>query len=459
MKSSSFLLLVPVFVLMLSALLADDLRAEPRVVAEAGRAAVAGEQRQALPRQLTLVAAQELAVLHSPVIAGARERIREQEGVIIEARAGLLPRFEAVGQYDFTDQNRIESFGPEATPLDQSWRAELLVAYTIYNGGFARANTRAARAAEKAAENRMRAVVNTVLLEVTLRYFDAMLASDQIEVLEKALAVLEEQLTDATNRFEAGTGPQFNVLQAEVALANARPPLVRARSQRRLAIDQLRRAIGLDYPAGAEADQMSILSTWPDNRLRESLSEALVKAAQERPELAAAAADIEAARERYRAEVALTRPRVEAIGGYGVQSESFSTRPTSAMYGWTAGLRVSVPLFDLGTREGREIQADSRIRQSEYAEETTRLDIEGEVREAWLLLEEAREILATSQLVVQQANEALRLARSSFEAGTVTQLEVLQSQLGLTRSESEEIEAQHLFHSALARLRRAMGDL
>lgn len=411
-----------------------------------------------LPQALSLPQALELAVRHSPVIAEARERIREQEGVIIEARAGLMPRFEAVARYDATDPNRIESFGPEATPLDQSWSTEVLVSYTVYNGGRDQANTRAARAAASAAENRMRAVVNTVMLEIALRYFDALLASDRIEVQQQALSVLEEQLGDATNRFEAGTGPQFNVLQAEVALANARPPLVRARSQRRLAIDQLRLAIGLDYADGSDHDQVRLLSQWPDASVRENLAGALAEAIDQRPELTAAAADIEAARERYRAELALTRPQVDLVAGYGVVSESFSSSPTSGMAGWTAGVRVSVPLFDLGRARGRQIQADSRIRQSQLSADQVRLDIEGEVREAWLSLEEAREILDTSQLVVEQATEALRLARSGFEAGTATQLEILQSQLELTRARSEEVEAQHLFHTALSRLRRAMGN-
>ncbi len=430
-------------------------RAAEQVVASATGSSRAHDK---LPLALTLPQALELAVRHSPVIAEARERIREQEGVVIEARAGLMPRFEAVGQYDATDPNRIESFGPGATPLDQSWRTEVLISYTVYNGGRDQANTRAARATEQAAENRMRAVVNTVMLEIALRYFDALLAGDRIDVQQQALGVLEEQLTDASNRFEAGTGPQFNVLQAEVALANARPPLVRARSQRRLAVDRLRLAIGLDYPDGADYDQVRLLSQWPDAGVRENLTAALASAMEQRPELAAAAADIEAAHERYRAEIALTRPQVDLVAGYGLQSESFSSSPTSALHGWTAGVRVSVPLFDLGRARGREIQANSRIRQSQLTADQARLEIEGEVREAWLLLEEAREILDTSQLVVEQATEALRLARSGFEAGTATQLEVLQSQLELTRARSEEVEAQHLFHTALSRLRRAMGN-
>ncbi|MCB1080073.1 MAG: TolC family protein, partial [Verrucomicrobiae bacterium] len=85
--------------------------------------------------------------------------------------------------------------------------------------------------------------------------------------------------------------------------------------------------------------------------------------------------------------------------------------------------------------------------------------IEGEVRDAWVAWEEGSTILDSSHKVVEQAEEALRLARASFEAGAATQLDVLQSQLELTRARLEEATALHTYHTALAGLRRAMGDI
>ena len=86
-------------------------------------------------------------------------------------------------------------------------------------------------------------------------------------------------------------------------------------------------------------------------------------------------------------------------------------------------------------------------------------DIEGEVRDAWVAWEEGSTILESSKRVVEQADEALRLARSSFEAGAATQLDVLQSQLELTRARLEEAVALHTYHTALATVRRAMGEI
>src|SRR5205823_11038631 len=86
-----------------------------------------------------------------------------------------------------------------------------------------------------------------------------------IDVQGESIHLLERQLGDQENRFKAGTVPRFNVLQAEVALANARPALIRARNNSN--IDELRLAklLGIEYetarPGTAPIHPVGELST------------------------------------------------------------------------------------------------------------------------------------------------------------------------------------------------------
>src|SRR5947209_13802183 len=68
-----------------------------------------------------------------------------------------------------------------------------------------------------------------------------------IGVQEQSVHLLESQLKDQQNRFEAGTVPRFNVLQAEVALYNQIPNLISARNAFRISQLQLAKTLGLDY--------------------------------------------------------------------------------------------------------------------------------------------------------------------------------------------------------------------
>ena len=412
-----------------------------------------------MEREVTLPAAMQLAMEHSPALAMARAGIKEQLGVRITAKAAMLPTIDGVAQYNATDGNRIESFGPTITPLDQSWLAGVGITYVIYNGGGRLAGVRGAEAAVKTAEDRMRAAVNDVLLEVARAYFDALLARDRIAVQEEAQKLLGEQLDTARKRFDAGTGQQFAVLQAEVSLANARPALINAKSSYKLAIERLRTAAGVDYPPGMDGSDVRLTGVWPSSECPASLEAALQAAAVKRPELAAAQSAVEQARQAMAVEVARMRPQVAATGGYGVEGRRFADDIIEdPLRGWTAGLEIRIPLIDVGQARGRRQQADARVEAALGALRERELSVQGEVRQAWLAVEEAREILATSSLVVKQAEEALRLARAGFDAGAGTQLEVLESRFALTQARLNEITAKHQFHTAVASLRRASGE-
>ena len=71
---------------------------------------------------------------------------------------------------------------------------------------------------------------------------NTLLNRELITVQEESVKLLSSQLKDQQNRFEAGTVPRFNVLQAEVALANQQPVLIGARGSYYLALVQLAEA-------------------------------------------------------------------------------------------------------------------------------------------------------------------------------------------------------------------------
>ena len=89
-------------------------------------------------------------------------------------------------------------------------------------------------------------------------------------------------------------------------------------------------------------------------------------------------------------------------------------------------------------------------------DDTTRR-IELEVRTAYSNFIEAREVLESQKKVVEEAEEALRLARAREQAGTGTQLDVLSAQTALTDARSTQIQALHDYDAARARLQRAAG--
>jgi outer membrane protein TolC len=80
-----------------------------------------------------------------------------------------------------------------------------------------------------------------------------------------------------------------------------------------------------------------------------------------------------------------------------------------------------------------------------------------EVRTAFSNFREADEVLKSQEKVVEEGEEALRLAKARNEAGTATQLDVLSAQTALTEARTTQVQALHDYAVARARLERAVG--
>jgi outer membrane protein TolC len=302
------------------------------------------------------------------------------------------------------------------------------------------------------------AAVADAVFEVQSAYFAVLLAAQQIQVRQASVELLEQELADTTRRFEAGTVPRFNVLRAEVELANARPALIRTRNAHRIAKDQLATLLGFDAPREATGDIPLILSgklealPWtlplPDvistALSRRTELEALRKAQALRWE------DVVSAKARY-------RPSLQAFAGYEARSTIFSPNLAHEVHGWTTGVQLSWDIFDGGLTRGRVKEAEAQYRRSSVELNDAGRQVELEARSAHSAFVEAQEVLQSQEKVLEAAEESLRLARARYEAGTSTQLDVLGAQTALTEARTTQVQALHGYAVARARLERATG--
>lgn len=415
---------------------------------------------QDVPERLDLPNALAYALDNNYAIRAARERIREQDGLLIETRAANLPGVSLNGGYAVTDRGLNESFGPGTPALaDESWRLAINLRQNLYSGGGVRASLESQRLGRDAALLELQSVIEAVLLEVRVRYFSVLLERERIGVQEESVAVLTRQLENARNRFDAGSISQFEVLRAEVELANAQPPLIRARNQYRIAIDELRRVLGFDHRTPGNVRKvpefLGELAYVPvDYALESSLDRALAR----RPELTRLQRLAESAESAVVSARAGRLPVVDAVAGYQMRSSQFSSRLDDAREGWQVGVEANWAIFDGRRTSGREAQARSRLNQTRLLGDEQRLEVEVEVRRAHSSLQEASELAAAARRVVAQAVEALRLSESRYSAGSATQLDVLQARVSLTQARTNQLEANYSHMVAVATLRRVIGE-
>lgn len=407
----------------------------------------------ALPRPLTLESALGYATGHNPALLRTREQIREQEGLLVTTRAARLPGVTAAGSLAKADDKRLES------PLydDRGWTVEVSARQVLYAGGGLQAQERGQREQVEAARLTFTAALNDTLLAVRRQFYTVLLNRKLIGVQEEALRVLEGELNNARVRRDAGTGSDFDLLRAEVAVANARPALIRARNAYRTAQDALRATLGAASANTAAGTDLAVEGSLVVAPRDLDLLDAITAARTHRPELLQQERLLKAADQGVTAARSNYQPTVSAVAGYAWTRPSLLTTAADNLHGWSAGVQASWNLFDAKATAGKVTQARSRAQQARFAAEERHLAVELEVRTAHASLAESAELLHASEQVVAQARESLRLAQSRYDAGVSTQLDVLTAQSALTEARSNLAQSQHAYAVSLASLNRAIG--
>ncbi|MFZ4817967.1 MAG: TolC family protein [Limisphaerales bacterium] len=414
---------------------------------------------------LTLDQALEFALTHNVTLRKGRQDLEEAQGLAIQQRAARLPRLAATGAYQQLDEARIErvqfSAAQPATPFlnNQSWNANLVVTQPIYAGGKYNSMARSSRLTREAALASYQALVANTLLEVRTAYSDVLLAVEQIVVQEASKKLLERELETARRSLEAGTVPRFNVLRAEVELANALPPLIRARNQERISRNTLALLLGCDIPADTGVDiPLRTADSLKAEPFEVSVGAALNAAWLRRPEIKAAQSTSQLRHEEVLQTRADLLPSLSGTAGYGVQNRNFIRDLDQTLDGWTVGVQANWLLFDFGQTQAKVNMARAREERARLEVEDVRRRIELEVRTAFSLFMESKEVLVSQTRVIEQAEEAVRLVTARADAGSSTQLEVLSAQTALKLSRTQYSQALRDYTVARAKLERAMGE-
>jgi outer membrane protein TolC len=332
------------------------------------------------------------------------------------------------------------------------------VVQAIYQGGQINSALRAAKLTKDQALLQYQTVIADSLLLVRIAYYDVLSAAEQVVVEEASVKLLTQELDDQTRRYQAGTVPRFNVLRAEVELANERPRLIQARNAYRIAKNNLVNLLGYHVPPNVPEDVPVELTDKLDAEpYKVELPVAIARAFESRSELAALRKEESLRKEGLTTAEGGYKPTVQLFGGYGGRNTTFNNDLGRVVQGAFGGAQLSWSIFDGLLTRGKVDQARALHEGSRVDVQNEMRSVELEVRTDYSNFIEASETLESQKKVQEEAEEALRLATARNEAGTGTQLDVLSAQTSLTQARSTQVQALHDYDVARARLERAMG--
>jgi len=448
------------------------------------------------------------ALQQNPTLLNAEQEIKRTKGVIIQVRAQALPQVNLQSNFEWTDPNLqgarifgnttsgttpgtgtgaagslmrgLPSQGREIQPpfaasgaaaaasptppvvtateaSDVSYAVSVLGSQLIFNGTTFN-QIRGTFFQRDSAYFAFRNVLDQLIATVKTQFYQIVVNRELVKVNQQSVELLDAQLKDQQNRFEAGTVPRFNVLQAEVAYYNQLPLLITAQNNLRIAKLQLAKTLGIYFqPMRGEEPPLEVIGEMPYNVRGINLASAIEMGKERRPFLKQARANVLNQLQQVRAAAGQYLPSITTTGGGEWVSSPVNSSWHDISKGWIAQVQGSVPIWDSGAIAGQVIQQRALLSETKITYDDDVRQVELEIQQAYSNLQQNEELVKSQEKNVELADEALRLAKARLDAGAGVQLDVLNAQTQLLTAQSTRLQALFGYNSSLAEFDRATG--
>lgn len=428
--------------------------------------------------RLTVEDAVGLAQRQGDEIGIAAAQVGVADALYGATRANMLPQLRLNGGYTRTFESARGQVVGAVFNQPNTYTVAANLSQVVFQGGKLIAATRAANEGRQAARFDEREQRAHLTLQVQRTYLQALYAERLVVLQDRNVSLAATRLAQVEQFERAGQAARYDVLRARVERANLEPLAIQARSDRELAVIELKRLTNV--PADRPIALVSQVD--PD------AAAALVTSIDEGAQLAdrAAVRSAELTLEARRLGVTVARgdyfPVVSLFLQSGYQAfpaagQGLPTRfgalteeacPAGTVPGKAcqnggffsdrqAGVTVSMPLFD-GFRIKSNVDlasAQERIAELQLHQQREAVALDAERSRAEL--RRARAVFAARRQNSAEADEAFRLATLRFARGLSTQLEVSDAQVALLTAQGTEARATYDLFLATADLARALG--
>lgn len=415
---------------------------------------------------ITLQQALELAERNSPTYRSAQLQFQRSQAALQEAQAALYPTIDlsASTTRSLSASTRLSNRAAEGStslfdslsvrdPLSRGFTSSATLSYDVFTSGGRPARIRAAGQQVRSDQLQVEVTREQLRLDVTNAYYDLQQADANVGIGRAAVRNSQISLRDAQALERAGIGTRFDVLRAQVQLANSQQQLTNAFSQQEVNRRQLAQILNISPAIDlAAADPVAAAGEW-----NLSLPDTIILAFRGRAELEQQLAQRELAQQNKKAALSALGPTLSVSAQYQIVDPFTDSLGPGTGYSVQAGL--SWRIFDGGAARARANQQEANIAIAETNFENTRNQVRFQVEQAYSNLLANRSNITTARQAVEQATEALRLARLRFQAGVGTQTDVINAETDLTNAQGNLVSAVLGYNRSLATLQRAVTNL
>lgn len=298
-------------------------------------------------------------------------------------------------------------------------------------------------------------------------YWDLVLTIEELDVAEKGLELVTEQLARERRRVDVGVGTEVEVLEAQAQVARREEALLQAEVRVRAAEDAMKQILFPGTDPEVWETRIAPTTSLPESASAEGLAgwtDTLAVAKEKRPVLQQQRLAIESAELNYDfarndARVGLDLNLSMSGNGYsGEQSQAIEEALSFEYPTYTAGLAFVAPIGNR-TRRNAERAARAQVRSARLLYDQAESQVAGEVRDAVRQVQYQSKAVDAAQRSLEASLRQYEAENARHREGISTAFRLLEFQNQLEEAALSERAARVAYQKALVQLRAAQGLL
>ncbi|MBV8035741.1 efflux transporter outer membrane subunit [Roseateles sp.] len=403
--------------------------------------------------QLDALEAQALQA--SPTLAAAAARVARARAVYGATRADELPRLD-IGANETGLRTSAKSvttpvLGGQAITFE-GWQGtvQASLAWEIDLWGRVKRQAEAAQAQLDGATLDAAAARVALTADVAAAYWQWRALADEATALQRLRDSRAKAFQVAQTRFDAGASTTQDLERVRAELASADADVADLPRRQALVLNQIAALTG---QAAAELKlQARPLATPP--QIRAGLPSELL---QRRPDLAQSLAQLHAATAQVGIAEAAFYPSIRLTGSFGYQSKDLSDLISAPARLYNFGPSISLPIFEGGRNKANLAGAKAQVDESLASFRGRMLQALREVDDALAELQGRATVVDAQNLTLASSSQALAVARSRYDKGAVSYLDVTEAERTPLATERALAQLRGAQWAATAQLVKALG--
>ncbi len=389
-----------------------------------------------------------------PTVKIAEEAINNADARIGLAHTGYNPQFGANASFSNIGpvvQLTIPDMGTFKLYPDKNYSADLEVNQVVYDFGRTKKNVSLETENKAIGVQTLEQVKQRLSVLAVTNFYTLAFLQAAIKIKQEEVDALKEHLAYVEKKYATGSSTEYEILTTKVRISAVESQEVDLNASLTNQRSLLNSLLGNDKSASPVV-KTDLRVDIPVVQSDSLLSFAL----QNRDEMLINRRRTTAAELKYDIAGVQNKPMLNLFASGGVKNgyipDLYKITPN-----YVVGLGLRVPIYDGSKTKYNLMQARSSITSISYETEYTRRNISTELSEAETYMYSAGKKVIQYELQLTQAIKAYSLAETSFRAGTITNLDLLDSNTSVSESRLLLLKARIDYAASVYRLKAAMG--